>query len=147
MAGYEDSAPLGDDYILDDQVGYLLRLANQRHAVIFQRHVKDGLTPTQFSTLMRISEHGEVSQNHLGRLSAIDVATIKGVVDRLKAKALIQLRADSSDKRRSLISLSPAGAAMIEELKSLGAEISRETLDPLDPDERATFVRMLRKLV
>jgi DNA-binding MarR family transcriptional regulator len=68
---------------------FLLRLASQRHAVIFQKHIGDDLTSTQFATLMRVAEYGDVSQNHLGRLAAMDGATIKGVVDRLKQKKFI----------------------------------------------------------
>ena len=77
------------NYSLDEQVGYLLRLASQRHSGIFLQQISENLTPTQFSTLIRISEGGELSQNHLGRLASMDVATVKGVVDRLKAKELI----------------------------------------------------------
>ena len=103
MAKQAETVTLGPDYVLDEQIGYLLRLAGQRHAAIFQSLISEGLTPTQFSTLIRISEHGQVSQNHLGRLAAMDVATIKGVVDRLKAKALVIARPDPGDKRRSNI--------------------------------------------
>lgn len=135
-----------DDYILEDQVGYLLRLASQRHAAIFQKHSIDNLTPTQFSSLLRIFEQGEVSQNHLGRLAAMDVATIKGVVDRLKTKGLVQTHADPTDKRRMSISLTAAGQAMIADLKGAGALITEETLAPLSAQERETMVRLLRKI-
>lgn len=133
-------------YVLEDQVGYLLRLASQQHAVIFQKHAIDNLTPTQFSTILRVAEVGEVSQNHLGRLTAMDVATIKGVVDRLKAKGLAQSTSDPNDKRRSIISLTKKGEAMVLDLKAMGHEITDETLAPLDAAERQTFLRLLRKL-
>jgi len=133
------------DYVLDEQVGYLLRLASQRHATIFQKH-SARLTPTQFSTLMRVSEHGEVSQNRLGRLAAMDVATIKGVVGRLKTKGLVTSQADLNDRRRLIITLTPDGAAMIEDLKKTGAAITEETLAPLTEQERATLVRLLDKI-
>ena len=133
------------EYILDDQVGYLLRLASQRHAVIFQTHVSD-LTPTQFSTLIRISEHGALSQNHLGRLAAMDVATIKGVVDRLKAKGLVRSTPDPNDKRRSSIMLTDAGEATIARLKRDGLVISQDTLAPLKPAEQKTFLALLKRL-
>lgn len=133
-------------YILDDQVGFLLRLASQRHAVIFQKHAVENLTATQFSTLLRISEQGEVSQNHLGRLAAMDVATIKGVVDRLKAKDLIQTTADPVDKRRMSISLTPAGAALIADLKVAGTVITKETLAPLTASESETLIGLLKKI-
>ena len=77
-------------YDLDEQVGYLLRLASQRHAGIFQNIISKDLTPTQFSVLIRLAEKGDLSQNRLGRLAALDTATTKGVVDRLRAKSLIQ---------------------------------------------------------
>jgi DNA-binding MarR family transcriptional regulator len=134
------------EYNLDDQVGYLLRLASQRHAVIFLQHISEKLTPTQFSTLMRISEGGELSQNHLGRLASMDVATVKGVVDRLKAKGLIQSRADKDDKRRSLISLSAIGKTLIETLKEDGIRISEKTLAPLRASERKTLINLLMKI-
>ena len=67
-----------DDYVLDEQIGYVLRMANQRHAGIFQSLIRRDLTPTQFSVLIRLSEKGELSQNFLGRLVAIDTATTKG---------------------------------------------------------------------
>jgi len=144
--GCADMGTLAEDYDLDAQVGYLLRLASQRHAVIFQQHSPDGLTPTQFTTLMRVSEQGTVSQNQLGRLAAMDVATIKGVVDRLRAKGLVTSQADPGDKRRSLISLTPAGRALIGDLKRAGAAITEATLAPLSDAERRTLVQLLAKI-
>ncbi|MFT7594928.1 MAG: DNA-binding MarR family transcriptional regulator [Paracoccaceae bacterium] len=135
-----------DSYNLDDQVGYLLRLASQRHAAIFQSHTREGLTPTQFSALIRISEQGQCSQNHLGRLAAMDVATIKGVVDRLRQKGLTVTEADPNDKRRMLISLSPEGAALVKEMHKVGHAITAETLSPLTTAEKRSMARMLRKM-
>ncbi len=134
------------EYNLDEQVGFMLRIASQRHAMIFQTHIDGNLTPTQFSTLIRLSEVGTVSQNQLGRLAAMDIATIKGVVDRLKAKGLIQSEADQVDKRRSVISLLPKGAALVEDLKLAGHKISEKTLAPLNANERKTLLSLLNKI-
>ncbi|MDU8929885.1 MarR family transcriptional regulator [Alisedimentitalea sp. MJ-SS2] len=133
-------------YILDAQVGYLLRLASQRHAAIFQAHAVDGLTAQQFAALVRIGEVGQVSQNRLGRAAAMDVATIKGVVDRLRDKGLVNAEKDPEDKRRVLISLSPAGSALLEAMTAQGHRISRETLEPLTEEESATLLELLRRL-
>lgn len=133
-------------YSLDDQVGFLLRLASQRHAAIFQSLTLEGLTATQFAALVRIAEQGQCSQNRLGRLAAMDVATIKGVVDRLNQKGLIGAKPDPDDRRRMLISLSKDGEALVERMTSVGHEITAETLKPLTAAERRTIVRLLRKL-
>lgn len=134
------------EFVLDEQVGYLLRLANQRHVVIFQETVSENLTPTQFSTLMRIAEHGALSQNHLGRLAAMDTATIKGVVDRLKEKGLLVTNPDPNDKRRFIISLTPEGSAMTHKLREDGYAISRRTLSPLKPVEQKKLLELLKKI-
>jgi DNA-binding MarR family transcriptional regulator len=134
------------NYRLDEQVGFLLRLASQRHAVIFQKHIGDDLTSTQFATLMRVAEHGEVSQNHLGRLAAMDGATIKGVVDRLKQKKLLLTRSDPSDKRLSIISLTQDGVELMTLLEQKGLAITLETLLPLKPTEQKRFLELLLKL-
>ena len=135
------------DYALEDQVGFMLRVASQRHANIFQSNIIGNLTPTQFSTIIRLAEVGKVSQNHLGRLTAMDVATIKGVVDRLKAKDLIQSEPDLIDKRRSVISLSPQGETLVTDLKRAGHQISDETLAPLTAKEQKTLLGLVRKIL
>lgn len=137
---------MGDDYRLDDQVGYLLRLAHQRHAAIFQAHSVADLTPTQFAALVRLVEHGKCSQNHLGRLASMDIATIKGVVDRLRQKGLILAEPSSDDKRRNLISLSDTGRALVDDLLRAGRQITEATLQPLTPAEQRSFLKLLRKL-
>jgi len=146
MTNLDDNTVEKQTYSLDEQVGYLLRLASQRHAGIFLQQISENLTPTQFATLMRISEGRELSQNHLGRLASMDVATVKGVVDRLKAKELVQSRSDADDKRRSLISLTPKGSELIETLKEDGARISENTLAPLRHSERKTLISLLMKI-
>lgn len=136
----------GEGYVLDEQVGYLLRLANQRHTAIFQARISHGLTPTQFAMLVRLGEVGEGSQNHLGRLTGMDVATVKGVVDRLRDKGLVTLGPDEADARRRVIRLSEEGRRILGGLKGEGAAITAETLAPLDDKERALFLALLRRL-
>ena len=135
-----------DTYHLDDQVGYILRLVSQRHATIFQNHTINSLTPTQFAALMRIHEVSSCSQNKLGRLTAMDGATIKGVVDRLDRKGLLCLTPDSHDKRRTVISLSEKASGIISELQKIGATITQETLADLNQKEQQELLRLLVKL-
>ena len=116
---------MANDYRLDDQVGYKLRLATQRHLEIFSQHLSD-VTSTQFSILARLYEVGETSQNQLGRLVAMDAATTKGVISRLIEKRLVEARVDPNDLRRRQISLTVAGRvltiASIEKAKKITAE-------------------------
>lgn len=135
------------DYKLEDQVGHLMRRANQRHAAIFFEGLSGHqLTPTQFAALVKIGDEGEVSQNQLGRLTAMDPATILGVVKRLRERALIDAKADPTDARRSLWRLSEAGRDLLLQAIPRAKDISRDTLAPLDRAEQAMFLKLLRKL-
>ncbi len=143
-AASEGSEP--EAYLLEEQVGFLLRLANQRHVAIFQTQAPCGLTPTQFAALVKIAEIGECSQNDLGRRIKMDVATAKGVVDRIFEKGLVEFTDDPNDRRRKLIILSRAGKAAIPELHRQGNGITRSTLEPLTDGEREVFLQLVAKL-
>lgn len=134
-------------YILDDQIGFILRQVSQRHAAIFAAGIgEQDLTATQWAVLAKLVERGPCSQNRLGRRTAMDAATIKGVVDRLGKRGLIDTRPDPEDGRRLEVALSPAGQALAERILPLAHRITEETLAPLSEAEQATLVELLRKL-
>ena len=91
--------PLRPSYILDEQIGFILRQVWQRHTTIFARDIGINLTPTQWAALSKLCESGSCSQNQLGRLTSMDVATIKGVIDRLTARGLTETSPDPDDGR------------------------------------------------
>ena len=125
------------NYNLEDQVGHLMRRANQRHAAIFFEGLNDQqLTAMQFAVLVKISDEEEVSQNRLGRLAAMDPATVQGVVRRLKERALIDARPDPDDRRRSLWRLSKAGKSLVIATIPIAEQITERTLGPLSKSER-----------
>jgi len=133
-------------YILDDQVGFILRQASQRHTAIFAARMAHGLTPRQFAAMAKLAEVGTTSQNRLGRLVAMDVATVKGVVDRLRKRGFIAALPDALDRRRMMLDLTEEGRRVIAEAVEAGRAITEATLAPLSPEERNTFLALLRKL-
>lgn len=137
----------GRRYVLEDQVGHLLRRAHQRATQIFLEAFEEtGLTPTQWAALARLAEEGAASQNHLGRLTAMDPATVQGVVGRLEKRGLIDREPDPEDRRRTRLKLSAAGAELVARHAATGAKVSALTLAPLADDEAAAFLQLLRKL-
>jgi len=134
-------------YVLNEQVGFILREVSQRHAVIFATRIGSELTPTQWAALVKLYEIGPTSQNQLGRMTAMDVATIKGVVDRLTKRGLIGTRPDPGDARRRLVVLTRNGRALVEAHVADAFAISGETLRPLSLSERKTFLKLLEKLI
>jgi MarR family transcriptional regulator, lower aerobic nicotinate degradation pathway regulator len=133
-------------YVLDDQVGFLMRVAMQRHTAIFMSRMVEGLTQTQFAALAKLYQVGACSQNHLGRLIYLDAATIKGVVDRLRARGFVTAMPDLNDRRRRAVALSERGRAVTQEAIKVAAEITAATLVPLTPEEQKAVVTLLKKL-
>jgi len=134
-------------YAVEDQVGFLMRRANQRHTAIFA----DGmaamdLTPTQFTALVKVTELGRVTQNHLGRLAAMDPATIQGVVRRLMDRDLVVRTADPLDRRAMVLEPTQAGLSLVAKAVVAARRITEATLEPLTGDERHQFLALLRKL-
>ena len=138
--------PVPGGYRLEDQVGFHLRRAGQRHAAIFATHMGEDLTPTQWAALVKLSEHGVLSQNLLGRETAMDGATIKGVVDRLVKRGLVATGPDPDDARRMRVSITEAGREAVGRGLEAANAITAETLEPLDPGEQRNLLDLLRRI-
>lgn len=136
----------GESYRLDDAIGFLLRRANQRHLSVFGAVVAE-VTTTQLAAMARLAEMGPMSQNQLGRVTAMDAATIKGVVGRLVVRKLVTTAPSAEDRRRLIVDLTPEGHALFETVRERAREATEVTLGPLTPAERERFIALLRRLV
>jgi DNA-binding MarR family transcriptional regulator len=135
-------------YRIEDQVGYLLRRAHQRASSIFQTTIGDpNITPTQYSSLVKLHEYTELSQNLLGRLVGMDKATMQGVVRRLRDRGLVDSRPDPGDARRTLLSLTLDGQKLVARLLLNGPAVSRETLKPLSGPEQRQLLGLLSRII
>lgn len=141
-------SPGAGPYVLYEQAGHLLRRAHQRATVIFGEGIGElDLTPLQFAALVAINERGAVGQNALGRATAMDPATILGVIRRLVAKGFVNCTKDPGDGRKRMCRLTPVGRRMIPQLLARGEEITTATLAPLSTDEQRQFLELLKRLV
>ena len=141
-------SPASRQYRIEEQVGYLLRRAHQRASAIFQVSIGDpNITPTQYSSLVKLNEYTELSQNLLGRLVGMDKATMQGVVRRLKERGLVDSRPDPGDARRTLLSLTTEGQRLVNKLLINGPAVSRETMKPLTAQEQRQLLELLAKIV
>lgn len=132
-------------YLLQEQIGFALRRAQQRHLAIFASRITD-LTPPQFAALAQLYEAGETSQNQLGAQIAMDAATIKGVIGRLAARGLVTVAKHPVDKRRLMVCLTAAGRLTVERLIPVAVQITADTLESLSARESATLLKLLSKL-
>ena len=135
-------------YRLEEQVGFVLRRVHQRATDTFNTVMAGfDITPRQFAALAKLHDLGPTSQNQLGRLVAMDPATMFGVAGRLIKRGLIKQAVDPHDARLVLLALTPEGERIVEAMKARGREVSRRTLAPLTAKEAETFLRLLGKMV
>ncbi len=135
------------DYVLEEQIGFLLRRAHQRATAVFQNRIApEPLTPPQFAALAKLLDLGEVTQNRLGRLVDMDPATMQGVIRRLAQRGWVARVPDPDHKRRLSVRLTEQGESVARRCLPSAKRVSSCTLEPLDNDERIELVRLLRKL-
>lgn len=144
-AANEDAS---SEFILDEQVGHLLRRAHQRTSASFSVALSSaGLTPAQFFAMARLRERGELSQNLLGRMSAMDPATIQGVIKRLSERGNIERLPDPNDRRRMILRLTPQGKKLIDSLLGAVEAATTQVLSPLSAEEQRDLRDYLQRIV
>ncbi len=136
-----------DDYVLEEHIGFLLRRAFQRHAALFADGFStSGLTPTQFAALVKVVQLQRVTQNLLGRLTAMDPATIQGVVRRLIERGLIRREDDPLDRRSAVLVPTDAAFALIEETLPTIDAVQNAVLHSLSAAEQRELKRLLARI-
>jgi DNA-binding MarR family transcriptional regulator len=146
--GPEQGAESEASYRLEQQVGFVLRRAHQRATDTFNTVMAGfDITPRQFAALAKLHDLGPTSQNQLGRLVAMDPATMFGVAGRLAKRGLVRQAIDPNDARLVILELTDEGRQIVEAMEARGVEVSQRTLAPLTPDEAETFLRLLGKMV
>lgn len=134
-------------YVVDQQVGYLLRKAYQRHLAIFQQNIGcSQLTSVQFTVLYTVNFLEGCSQKELVEKTAIDQATIRGIVDRLIKRELLIQSQDTIDKRKVKIHITDLGIELLQDATDKAQLISEKTLDVLNPAEQLALIHVLKKL-
>ena len=128
-------------------MGFLLRLAYQRASANLTDAIgPNGLTPTQFATLLRLDELGPQSQNELGRSVGMPPANIHATVRRLLAGGLVTTVPSPSDRRLTLVDLTSAGRAKLREVLPAATAANADTLSALADDEQELLMSLLRAL-
>src|SRR5262249_40871431 len=89
---------------------------------------------------------GEISQAELAQRLDMEGALLTRFVKRMEADGLLTRRVDPRDNRFTLVSLAPAGQAILEKMDRLGESFEAELLDGLSKDELASLVPMLKHI-
>jgi DNA-binding MarR family transcriptional regulator len=107
------------------------------------RRSRRPLEPAQMGSLMRIAA-GPCSMSELARHQAVSLPTISRSVDMLVRRGWVERGAGKSDRRQSLVHLTPRGRRVLADIQQRAERHVANTLAPLTPVDRAQLVAALR---
>ena len=99
------------------------------------------LSPSLTSALATIDRHGPLTPSELAAHERVQRPTATRLLARLGELDLVERAADPADGRSALISASPAGRALLRELRTRKNHYLAERLAGLEPAELATLER------
>lgn len=128
--------------------GHLIRRLHQKSTQVFQQRMRQAghdITPVQFAAMEALRGAPGIDQAQLAQLIAYDRATIGGVIERLENRGLVQRAANPRDRRARLVSLTPAGAGLIEDLLPVVEGLQADILADLTTAERKALCRLMAR--
>ncbi|CAL9593156.1 hypothetical protein SUDANB6_05301 [Streptomyces sp. enrichment culture] len=114
--------------------------------LVGERLAAEGAHKWHFAVLVALAETGAASQAELSRRTGIYRSDMVAVLNELADTACIRREPDPADRRRNVITLTPAGRRRLERLDALVADAQRELLAPLSPGQQDELVRLLTVL-
>jgi DNA-binding MarR family transcriptional regulator len=105
-----------------------------------------GFSAYQFSILALLDEGARTTQAAIADSLGFDPSQLVSFLDGLEEHGLIERRRDPTDRRRQMVSMTPAGRQKLSAFRKLVKRIENEFLAGLDEDERATLHDLLLRI-
>lgn len=100
-----------------------------------------------YRLLAALEESGPASQATLGRRTGIDRSDVVAALNDLVGRGLVERSPDPSDRRRNVITITPAGTEQLRLLDGVLAGVQAKLLAPLSPAERKQLARLLARIL
>jgi DNA-binding MarR family transcriptional regulator len=118
-----------------------LRLVIARTARRLRQEAGVELSPSLSAALATIERHGPMTPSEVAVRERIQRPTVTRILVRLEQAGLASRTPDPHDRRSSLVSATPAGRALIDELRTRKTAYLARRLEDLDPEDRAVLER------
>ena len=117
------------------------------HRLLLEALADHELRLAHFAVLAALSDFGSLAQHELADRLDINRSHLVGYVDHLEQRDLVRRDRDPDDRRRHRVALTPAGRALVRDLRAVAERSQAEFLEVLSEPERAALLAMLRKIL
>jgi DNA-binding MarR family transcriptional regulator len=125
----------------------LSQTSTQAHRLLVERLSAVGARGYDYRVLAFLDEQGPASQAGIGRGTAIHLSDMVGTLNGLEAAGHVARLPDPADRRRNVVTLTPAGAARLAELSIEVDRVQDELLAPLSAEEREELTTLLARVL
>ncbi len=132
--------------VLEDYVGFHLRMAQDASFRAFARHVgMRDLKPGRFAAMTVISSNPGITQAELGRAIARDKSSVTPLIQELERRGLVERQRSPTDRRSIALTLTASGEETLGRLMVHAVEHDRR-LDEIVGRQKAEFINLLKKI-
>ncbi|TDU84466.1 DNA-binding MarR family transcriptional regulator [Kribbella voronezhensis] len=125
---------------------WLINRASARaHRLIKETMDAAGGHAYHFAILAALDEFGPDSQVQIGQRCGIDQSDMHTMLNELAEQGHVARTPDPADRRRNLITLTPAGRRRLEDLDTKVTAVQDDILDALSATERDTLTALLTR--
>ncbi len=138
------NAPLKLEEFLPYQLNVASNLVSQALSRIYSDRY--GIGVPEWRILVTLGQFGVMTGKAVGGHTHMHKTKVSRAVAHLEKSRLVQRRSNKSDLRESLLSLTPEGRAIYEELAPGARNFAEHLLDAIAPADRDAFARALDQL-
>jgi DNA-binding MarR family transcriptional regulator len=116
-------------------------------AVIAEAFAGEEVVQIEYASLFFLADVPGIDQARLAEALGIDRNNAGQVVERLEAKGLLKRQVNDDDRRARQLYLTAKGRKIIDRIRPTARAANDRILSPLSPEERATFIDLLVRVI
>jgi DNA-binding MarR family transcriptional regulator len=125
----------------------ITRVYAHSHRLLAEGFGAAGFRGYHYRLLAALEEFGPASQAALGRRTSIDRSDVVAALNELGDRGLIERTPDPDDRRRNIITMTPAGREQLATLDEVLAGVQEKLFGPLSAADRKKLVELLGRLL
>jgi DNA-binding MarR family transcriptional regulator len=133
---------------VDDYLPALLAQASQLISSEFHKIVaRNGFTVSEWRVLASLADGEPVTIGQLAQTAVTKQPTVTRLLDRMAAKGQVERLAHDSDRRITLVRITPVGKRLVSKLIPLAREHEQRVLEPFGLQRAEDLKSTLRRMI